>query len=81
MEFGWHVVTLVPIGLPLSEDWESWLKVEIDVFIFSSGMRSTDVTNIIIVVKAVDVLGQKSTHGVDGVLTVVWIDVWHVIDS
>ena len=81
MEFGWHVVTLVPVGLPLSEDWESWLEMEVDILVFSSSMGSTDVADVIIVVKATNILWQKSAHGVDGILTMVWIDVWHVVNS
>ena len=62
MEFSWHVVALVPISFPLSEDWESWLKMEVNILVLSSCVRSTDVADVIIVVKAVDVLWQESSH-------------------
>jgi hypothetical protein len=55
--------------------------VEVNILIFSSSMRSTDVADIIIVIKAVDILWQKCSHGVDGVLSMIWVDVWHVVNS
>jgi hypothetical protein len=36
---GWHVVALTPVGLPLSEDWESGLDLEFDAILVSEGVR------------------------------------------
>ena len=56
MESSWHVVSLIPICFPLTENWESWLDVEEDVILFSFGVRRTNVADVIIIIEAVNVL-------------------------
>ena len=35
MELSWHVVALIPVGLPLTEDWEPWFDLEENMVIIS----------------------------------------------
>ena len=35
MELSWHVVALIPVGLPLTENREPWLNVEEHMVIIS----------------------------------------------
>ena len=60
MFLGWHVVALVPICFPLTEDWESWFNLEFDNVIFSLGVRGTNVADVVIIVKASDILWKVS---------------------
>jgi hypothetical protein len=53
-----HGVTLIPISLPLAKDGESGLNGELDVILSPDGVGGRDVTNVIIVVKSINVLRQ-----------------------
>jgi len=81
MVLGGHVVALVPVGFPLTKDWETWFNVEVYVLICSISVRSTDVANVVIVIESVDVLGQEGSKRVDGILSMVWVDMGHIINS
>jgi len=81
MHLSWHIVALVPVGLPLAKDWKSWFDIKSDMVIMSEGMRRTDISDVVIVVEAMDVLRKIGSHHADRVLTLLWIKIWHVVDS
>ena len=56
MLLSWHVVSLVPVCLPLSKDWEPRLNLKRDAIIFPFGVRGTDVSDVVVVVQACDIL-------------------------
>ena len=51
MVLSWHLVTLVPVSLPLAEDWETWFDVERNVVSLALGVARADVANIVVVVQ------------------------------
>uniref|UniRef100_A0A7S3CJY0 Uncharacterized protein n=1 Tax=Strombidium rassoulzadegani TaxID=1082188 RepID=A0A7S3CJY0_9SPIT len=80
MELGGHVVALVPVGLPLAEDGEAGVKLEVDEALVSGGVRSADVADVVVVVEALDVLGELDAEVADGVLALIGVEVGHVVD-
>lgn len=48
----WHLVTLVPVRLPLAEDWEAWFDVEGNMVVGPLGITRANITYIVIIVEA-----------------------------
>lgn len=46
----WHVVSLIPVSLPLSEQWESKFDFKFNAMIFSLCIWSTNIANVVIVI-------------------------------
>ena len=78
---GWHVVSLMPVSLPLPKDWESEFKFEANTVLLSTGVGCRNVTNVIIVIKSVDVAWEGSSYSCDGIGPVIWVNVWLVVYS
>lgn len=78
---GWHVVTHVPVGLPLAKEWESKLNVKVYSVFFSLSVRGADVADVVVIVETMDIVRQGGVDACDCVGTVVWVDVWLVVYS
>lgn len=52
MLLGRHVIALVPVSLPLPENWKSRLNAKRNVIRLSFSIAGTNIANIIIVVQA-----------------------------
>ena len=76
-----HIVPLIPVRLPLPKDREPWLYLKLDVVLKSLGVGGADVANVIVVVQSCDILGQLGGHGTDGISSLVWVDLWLIVDS
>jgi len=76
-----HVVTLVPVGLPLTKNRKSWLESERNMVFFAEGMRGRNISNVIIVVEAMDVLRERYAHAADCTLPMVRVDLREVVNS
>ena len=50
------MVALVPISFPLAKNRESWLEFQFDKVVFPFGVGCTNVSDIVIVVEAMNVL-------------------------
>jgi hypothetical protein len=81
MIFSWHVIPLIPISFPLTENWESWVNLKLNVLWSSLGVTWTDVSNIIIIIESVNVSGQRNSHAINCILSMTWIDMWHIVNS
>lgn len=77
----WHVVALVPISLPSAENWESWFNLEGNMVILALSVTGAYISNIVVVVETVNILWKVNSEAVDSVLSVIWVNVWHVVDS
>jgi len=81
MVLSWHLITLVPIRLPLTKYGESRLDAELHAISLSQSITRTDITNVVVVVETRNIKWESSSETIDSILPVTWVDVWHVIDS
>lgn len=81
MELSWHVVALIPVGFPLTEDWEPWFNLEENMVIVSLCVRWTNISNVVIVIESMNVLRKVQCQWADSVGTVGWVDMRHVVNS
>ena len=81
MVLSWHLITLVPICLPLTEYGESRLDAELHAISLSQSITRADITYVVIVVETRNVIWESCSETIDSILPVTWVYVWHVIDS
>ena len=77
----WHHIAHIPINFPLAEHWEPQLIDHLDLAFIPASTGATNVSNIIIIVEAVDVIWEVNGEVSDSVLPLVWVDVGHVVNA
>mgnify|MGYP006893297662 CR=1 FL=1 len=81
MVLWWHVIALVPICFPLSEDWESWFNIKENMVCESLCVGGTNISNIIGIVKSVNILWKFRSHAANSVSSRVRVDLWLIVHS
>lgn len=76
-----HLITLVPVCLPLPKDWETWFYAKRHLISFPFSIAWTYVSNVIVIVKTWNIHWQRCSQTVNSILPMAWIDMRHVIDS
>ena len=70
MIFGRHLVAHVPIDLPATADWETWIVVHVDTLFLSYGVCARYITDVVVEVKVLDVPGILSRDHFHAVLAI-----------
>ena len=76
-----HQVAHVPVDFPLSENWEAQLVDHFHLAVGTFGIGATDISDVIVIVKSMNVFWEVNRKVGHSVLALIWVDVRHVVNS